>query len=327
MPGSPSDAPAGLIVNGTARSGRLAFGRTTGQLLARGVRLVAARLVAEPRALRPAVRQVLEAGERLLIVGGGDGTLSTVCTPLARWGATLGVIPLGTANDFARTLGIPTGVDRACEVIAGGRVVDVDLGVLEGVDEQATEHRAEHFLNVASVGLSAAVAAAVSSRAKGLLGPLAYPLATLKAAASARPFATRLHVGAPDPAAGVRAFDDVLQLAVGNGRFYGGGRAVSATAGIDDAALDVYVVCKAGPWQLLRVARRVRSGDFAGLGSVAYDRTDQVLVETDPPMRLNVDGELRGQRTPVRFAVAPNVLRVLVPAGSTAARLDQEPPR
>ena len=327
MPGSPSDAPAGLIVNGTARSGRLAFGRTTGQLLARGVRLVAARLVAEPRALRPAVRQVLEAGARLLIVGGGDGTLSTVCTPLARWGATLGVIPLGTANDFARTLGIPTGVDRACEVIAGGRVVDVDLGVLEGVDEQATEHRAEHFLNVASVGLGAAVAAAVSSRAKGLLGPLAYPLATLKAAASARPFATRLHVGAPDPAAGVRSFDDVLQIAVGNGRLYGGGRAVSATAGIDDAALDVYVVCKAGPWQLLRVARRVRSGDFAGLGSVAYDRTDQLLVETDPPMRLNVDGELRGQRTPVRFAVAPNVLRVLVPAGSTAARLDQEPPR
>ncbi len=318
---------AGLIVNARARSGRLAFARATDQLLARGVKLAEARLVAEPSGLRAAVQQALQAGARLLIVGGGDGTLSTVSTVLARWGATLGVIPLGTANDFARTLGIPGGVDRACAVIAGGQVVDVDLGVLEGVDEQGTEHEAGHFLNVASVSLGAAVAGAVSTRAKGLLGPLAYPVATLKAGASPRPFAARLAVGAKDPAAGPLEFDHVLQLAVGNGRFYGGGRAVSTTAGIDEGALDLYVVGRRGPWELLRVARRLRSGEFAGLGSVASYRTDQVLVKTDPPMAINVDGELRGQRTPVRITVARNALRVLVPAGSSAARLDQEPPR
>ncbi len=207
-------------------------------------------------------------------------------------------------------------MDRACAVIAGGQVVDVDLGVLEGVDEQGTEHEAGHFLNVASVGLGAAGAGAVSTRAKGLLGPLAYPVATLKAGASPRPFAARLGVGAKDPAAGPLEFDHVLQLAVGNGRFYGGGRAVSTTAGIDEGALDLYVVGRRGPWELLRVAR-----------PVASYRTDQVLVKTDPPMAINVDGELRGQRTPVRITVARNALRVLVPAGSSAARLDQEPPR
>src|SRR6266542_4377536 len=226
----------------------------------------------------------------------------------------------------------PWGVDRACAVIAGGQVVDVDLGVLEGVDEQGTEHEAGHFLNVASVGLGAAGAGAVSTRAKGLLGPLAYPVATLKAGASPRPFAARLGVGAKDPAAGPLEFDHVLQLAVGNGRFYGGGRAVSTTAGIDEGALDLYVVGRRGPWELLRVARRLRSGEFAGLGSVASYRTDQVLVKTDPPMAINVDGELRGQRTPVRITVARNALRCwsqpapALPASTRSPRGDAPSP-
>lgn len=350
------DAKFSLIVNAQARAGRPALERARDQLLRRGIKLMGARLVTEPFDLKPTVREVLAAGSRLLIVGGGDGTLSSVCTLLAHSEVTLGVIPLGTANDFARTVGIPTGVDRACDVIADGQVVDVDLGMLDGMGVGGADH-VDHYLNVASIGLGAVVAGAMSTRAKRLLGPLAYPLATLKAAVSARSFMACLTLPAQDTATGpardtatgtgppvgfrarppprpplgssqwgFRDLDDVLHIAVGNGRFYGGGRAVSVTAGIDDAALDVYVVTRGRPWELLRVARRLKGGDFSGLASVVCYRADEVRIETQPLLPLNVDGELRGQHTPVRVAVARNALRVLVPAGSTAARLDDEDP-
>lgn len=190
-------------------------------------------------------------------------------------------------------------------------MVDVDLGVADG----------HPFLNVASIGFGAAVAEAMSSRAKKLFGPLAYPVVTVKVAASIKPFAAQLSL--PDGESGVQAFDHVLQIAVGNGRFYGGGRAVSAAAGIDDGALDVYVLTAARRLELIKIPARLRSGEFEGLRSVASYRTGHMRIETDPPLKVNTDGELRGH-TPADFSVARNALEVIVPAGSQAARLDRD---
>src|SRR5699024_2395493 len=99
----------------------------------------------------------------LLVLGGGDGTVSSVVDHLADELPVLGLLPLGTANDFARTLQIPTDLRRACEVIAGHRVVDVDLGLAED----------NYFVNVASAGLSVAVTQGLSSRLKRRVGALA----------------------------------------------------------------------------------------------------------------------------------------------------------
>lgn len=312
VPGS--SVGACLVVNGRARDGKEVFERARNHLVEGGVRLVNARLVEDPADLVATIEAALGAGSDLIVIGGGDGTLSSASAVLRGSTATLGVIPLGTANDSARSLNIPLDVELACEVVSGGHVTDIDVG-LAG---DAT------YLNVASIGLGAAVAAAVSHRTKQVLGPAAYPVAALRAAATTRPFAADLTfaTGGPAPV----HFAKVVQIAVGNGRFYGGGRAVSATAGIDDGTLDVYVVTANRPTELARVARRLKSGDFSGLSSTSGYRTTEVLVATDPPQAVNLDGELPGLMTPVRLTVARNALRVLVAPGSTAARLDDGSP-
>lgn len=296
----------GLVVNARARSGRRAFEKARAALAARGVALLSAHLVQEPAEVKMMVERALDGGVRRLVIGGGDGTLSSVSGLVAGCGAVMGVIPLGTANDFARTLGIPSGVEQACEVVACGRVARVDLGIAGD----------RHFLNVASFGLGATVAQKVSASGKKMLGPLAYPLATARALASTPRFSVRIAF----PAGGREELGcpDVLQVAVGNGRFYGGGRSISPFASINDESLDVCVITRGPAAEMLKVARRVRSGDYSGLRSVMAFRTPELSVETTPVLPLNVDGELRQTDGPVRFGVRPGALQVLVPPAGPA---------
>src|SRR5688572_23523700 len=120
-------APAVLLVNTRARAGRKAFRPVQRALSERGVALSRAWAVAEPEAIAPLVREALADGARLILVGGGDGTLSAAASVLTGTQAVLGVLPLGTGNDFSRSLSIPRRLGAACEVIARGRVKAVDV--------------------------------------------------------------------------------------------------------------------------------------------------------------------------------------------------------
>ncbi|MCA1740105.1 MAG: diacylglycerol kinase, partial [Actinobacteria bacterium] len=113
----------------------------------------------------------------------------------------------------------------------------------------------------------------------------------------------------------------LLQVAVGNGRFYGGGMVVAPGSGIDDRLLDVYAIKLGRRRDLFGVVRYLRSGDFVRNESVDHFRTSRVLLETEPELPINVDGELV-TRTPEEFAVADNALHVIVPETSTAARYE-----
>jgi len=126
--------------------------------------------------------RVLADGHDLVVVGGGDGTVSYAAGRVVGTNVVLGVLPLGTANDFARTLEIPNNLAEACATVADGKVVDIDLGRANG----------KPFLNVASAGLSVAVTEALSPRLKRYIGPLAYNIATLRAYARHKPFRARL---------------------------------------------------------------------------------------------------------------------------------------
>jgi diacylglycerol kinase family enzyme len=216
---------------------------------------------------------------------------------------------LGTANDFARTLQIPPGLEEACETVAHGKVVDVDLGL-------AGEN---FYVNVASVGVGVEVTRALSPRLKKSVGPLAYPVAAIKAFFKHEPFAARF--GFPDGDHEPAEYDRLLQVAVGNGRFYGGGMVVAPGAGIDDRYLDVYAIRHGRKRDLVSVARYLKSDNFVESESVDHFRTRRVLLGTEPELPVNVDGELVA-RTPKEFSLAPNALRVIVPEASTAARRD-----
>src|SRR3712207_6822240 len=164
---------AALIVNTRSRSGERTFFQALDRLQDLGVSLGVTYAIRDPARLPETVREVLDhgSGYRFLILGGGDGSVSSVVDFLAHHHVVLGLLPLGTANDFARTLGIPASVEKACEAIAGGKVVDVDLGLAGD----------NYYVNVASVGLSVGVTQALSPQLKRTIGALAYPTAAIRA--------------------------------------------------------------------------------------------------------------------------------------------------
>jgi diacylglycerol kinase (ATP) len=302
---------AALIVNTRSRSGERAFFEALDRLEKLGLPLGATYAIRDPVRLPETVREVLQDGPeyRLLILGGGDGSVSSVVDFLAHHHVTLGLLPLGTANDFARTLGIPSDIEEACQTIAGGKVVDVDLGLAGD----------NYYVNVASVGLGVEATQALSPRLKKSAGPLAYPVAAVRAFLRHEPFSARLIF--PDGDYEPVEYGRLLQVAVGNGRFYGGGMVVAPESGIDDRRLDVYAIELGRHRDLIGVARYLKSGDFIRSESVGHYRTERVRFETEPDLPINIDGEVVA-RTPQDFSVVHNALKVLVPPESTAARQD-----
>jgi diacylglycerol kinase (ATP) len=302
---------AALIVNTRSRSAERVFFRALDRLQELKVPLGATYPIRDPVRLPETVREVLGdgSGYETLILGGGDGSVSSVVDFLAHHDVTLGLLPLGTANDFARTLGIPPEVDGACDAIARGKVVDVDLGL-------AGEN---YYVNVASVGLGVGATRSLAPWVKKSVGPLAYPVAAIKAFMTHEPFSARLVF--PDGDHEPVEHERLLQVAVGNGRFYGGGMVVAPGSGIDDKSLDVYAIRLGRHRDLLGAARYLKSGDFIRNESVSQYRTARVRLETDPQLSVNIDGELVA-RTPQDFSVAANALKVLVPQDSASARRD-----
>jgi diacylglycerol kinase (ATP) len=301
--------PAALIVNTRSRTGERAFFQALDHLQEMHVPLGVTYPIRDPARLPEAVQEVLGDGYEFLILGGGDGTVSSVVDFLADRGTLLGLLPLGTANDFARTLDIPEDIEEACKLIANGKVVDIDLGLAGD----------NFYVNVASVGLSVEATRALSPWLKKSTGPLAYPVAAIRAFLKHEPFSAKLTFpeGDHEPV----EYDRLLQVAVGNGRFYGGGMIVALESGIDDKTLDIYAIDLGRRRDLIGAVRYLKSGDFIKTDGVHNFRTPRVRLETDPDLPVNIDGEVV-TRTPQDFSVAQNALNVLVPQDSTAARQD-----
>ncbi|KAJ1684523.1 hypothetical protein LUZ63_020278 [Rhynchospora breviuscula] len=309
-----------VVVNTAARRGAGALGVAQAELERSDVGEVTVHRLDGGHDLARTLHAVVAAGPDLLVVGGGDGTVSRAAEAVAGTSTTLGVLPLGTANDFARTLQIPADLPGAVRTLTHGKVVDVDLGWMTRSDPDGTGSGiTTGYLNVASVGLSTGVTAALSPRAKRLLGPAAYPVATLRAFRRHRPFTASLTF--PDGDHPDLEMTDLLQVAVGNGKHYGGGNAVSPVASLDDHLLDVYAIDRGRWWDHVSIARLFRDGRFVEHDRVVHVRTRSVRVTTDEPMPVNLDGEIAGH-TPAAFTVERNAVRVVVPLGSDAARLD-----
>jgi YegS/Rv2252/BmrU family lipid kinase len=253
--------------------------------------------------------RVLADGHDLVVVGGGDGTVSYAAGRIAGTNVVLGVLPLGTANDFARTLEIPNNLAEACATVAKGKVVDIDVGRANG----------EPFLNVASVGLSVAVTEALSPRLKRHIGPLAYAIATLSAYARHKAFRARLEF--PEGDHEPMELENLLQVAVGNGRHYGGGNTVSPTAGIDDHTLDIYAILAAPLREHVKIARLLKDGSFIEHDRVYHLTSRRVRLVTEEPLPVNLDGEI-ATTTPADFTVQRNAVHVVVPQSSTSALFD-----
>ncbi|TQJ59943.1 YegS/Rv2252/BmrU family lipid kinase [Arthrobacter sp. SLBN-83] len=298
-----------LVINAGARLAAAGSEPVVDKLQKAGLPISAVHLVRSGADLASTLGRVAADGHDLVVVGGGDGTVSFAAGFFAGTGTVLGVLPLGTANDLARTLDIPANLDAACVALAEGKVVDIDLGRANG----------QPFLNVASVGLSVGVTESLSPRLKRRLGPLAYGVAAIRAYARHKHFRARLEF--PEGDHEPLELENMLQVAVGNGRHYGGGNAVSPTAGIDDHTLDIYAIPGAPLREHVRIARLLKDGSFVERDGVYHLTTQRVRLVTEPPIPVNLDGEI-ATATPVDFTIDRNAVHVVVPQNSTAARLD-----
>lgn len=250
-------------------------------------------------------RRIRDAGGATVILGGGDGTLHAAAPALRDLGRPFGLLPLGTANDLARSLGIPLDPLEAAAVIAAGGSRRIDLGLIDG----------KPFFNVASIGLSAEVVREHEGEGarKRLLGVLNYPLSAWAAFRRHRPFMAELTID------GERLRVRCTQVAVGNGRHYGGGMTMDERAEIDDGWLRVYYLRPAGFWAMLSMLPALRFGWLRRRPDAEVKRAKRVELRTRRPRDIDVDGELNG-RTPVVIEVLPGAVEVFAPPLDAAER-------
>jgi YegS/Rv2252/BmrU family lipid kinase len=231
-----------------------------------------------------------------VVVAGGDGTVNGAIPALIEARKPVGILPFGTANDLARTLGIPADPVAAAEVIVAGATRAVDVGTVNDA----------HFINVASIGLSVKIAEKQDEELKRQWGIFSYVVAAASALNEAQRFEARISCG--DRSETVRAY----QIAIGNGIHFGGGLTVSPEAAIDDGLLDVYAIETASVPELIAIAPRLRDGTLVERDDVAFFRGSSARVETPKPMPVNTDGEVT-TKTPAEFSVLKGALEVFAP--------------
>lgn len=289
---------AALIVNTRSRRGRAWYRQAESCLRDSGIDLVQAIATRDARRVISETALAVQNRLPLVVVGGGDGTLSAVARHFIGSKSVLGVLPLGTGNQFARDLCIPTDVDAACEIITGGEVSCVDVGTIGD----------DYFLNVATVGLTTRIVENLTVDAKRKLGRLVYLFALTRALRRSRPFNVKLTTDQETNEY------RTLQVVVGNGRFHAGPFPLAPEARITDGKLVVYVLNSTSRMGLLRFALRLPGGHHVDLEEVPAFWTTQGRIETAPVERVTVDGEIEF-RTPVDFGIAEKAIRVMTPPG------------
>lgn len=297
---SPLPRQAILVVNAASRSGADAFEAARDKLIAAGVELLDARAVEDPQRLDDEVRSAIELAP-MVVVGGGDGTLASAVDHFLGTGTVFAVLPLGTANSFARALGIPLDLDGAVGVITGGRRKRIDLGAIDG----------DHFVNTASIGLSPMVAQSVPPRLKRALGRLGYLAWAVRCAFKFRPF--RLTIEEDD----VRYRFWATEVRIANGGHFGGVELVE-TAELDSGEIVIEAVTGTSvaklAWTWLAALARLPRSETNSLEL----RGPEFRIDTRPRRRVSIDGEL-SKKTPLTVRIARAAVEVAAPKDATPA--------
>jgi YegS/Rv2252/BmrU family lipid kinase len=286
-----------LVVNTRSRKGRRHCPRLPARLAAAGVPVQATFPVDDPSRLHQVLTEALALDPDLLVFGGGDGSLTAAAGRLAYHDTALGVLPLGTTNNLARSLGLPLDLPGAITTLADGKVADVDLARAGG----------DLFANMASIGLSVQVAQATPASLKRLLGRAAYTLTALRHLPAHRPFKATLTTDSTQRVLWTH------QLNIANGAYHTG-RRITRDASVDDRLLVVYGLGDASRLHLTgQTLGQVLAGPRRWRADQRYLSTRELRVATDPPLPLDLDGEVCGT-TPVGITLLPQALRVLVPS-------------
>ncbi len=240
----------------------------------------------------------------VVVAGGGDGTVNTVANAIVAHDIALGVLPLGTLNHFARDLGVPVDMREAAAVIIAGHNIRIDAGVVNG----------RIFLNNSSVGLYPRIVQLRERyRARGLEKWIVAAWATLQV--TRKPRALRMKLGVD----GHAAVQTTPLIFIGNNEYRMAGFDAASRASLAEGQLALYVVQGDGRWALLRLVWRILVGTATDTGALVMSTATSASIDlpfdsliTELPVA--VDGEVTTLTLPLRYAIRPGALRVMVPA-------------
>jgi diacylglycerol kinase (ATP) len=253
-------------------------------------------------AIAKIVERAISAGAELLIAAGGDGTVTAVANAIltAKSTVPMAIIPLGTGNDLARSLGVPLDPEAAVTLLttAKRRAIDV-VHVRSGAD-------GSFMLNMATGGSSTQTTQATTKESKRRFKAWSYFLNSWRAITGRRAFKVRAW------ADGRRVKCKALNITVANGRSAGGGFVLAPHAELDDGLIDFVAVRRSSWWDLIRMAAKLLVGRLNNDPKLLEVRCRRLELTAKPAFALSVDGEV-GLRTPIVFTVAPGALTVLVP--------------
>jgi YegS/Rv2252/BmrU family lipid kinase len=248
-------------------------------------------------------------GANLIVVVGGDGTLNEIVNGLTRtprMDVDLALVPSGTADDFARSFGIPRDVERALELAGGSTARTLDIGRARFLDHAGAESE-RHFVNFAGAGISGAIARRGEQTSRLLGARVAYFWATV--AVFSRWKSAEMRVRAD----GEQREGRMHEVFVANGGYAAGGMRVAPQADTGDGLLETVLIGDFSKPEFMVTFPKIYRGTHVGHPKVEVLRARRVSVEAAAPLPVVLDGEQPGT-TPAEFEVVPGALRLRVPA-------------
>jgi len=287
-----------LIVNGKSQRGRKLFKHAKNLLSSNGITIDKAICVRKPKEIDKTVVDCIASGIDMIIIGGGDGTISGAVDFGVKKDILFAVLPLGTSNSFARSLGIPLDLESAITVIKSGKTEKIDLGLIGG----------DYFANTASIGLTVEVNRSVSNDFKRSFGRIVYlPLAIWKLI-NFQPFEVTVTTST-----GATKYN-CIEMLIANGQFQGGvPLALNAKLASGKLILKIFLCNNwkdklnlLGYWFMSLFRHNIRNKRIKQFGF------DNAKIETEMPMYVDIDGEAT-IKTPIDVSVAEKVLSIIVP--------------
>lgn len=274
--------------------------RIGGAMAAHGVAFDIVETKTEEEGLQ-VVRQAVDLGYKAVVAAGGDGTIALALRGTARTGIPVAILPFGTGNQLALNFGIPNSLEDAVRVAVEGRVEAIDLGLFDGA----------HFALIAGAGLDAEVMASATVELKNKIGILAYFYSGIKHVIASKSAKYVIH--ADDQVVEVEA----AMVLLANAGLIGAGSLpmevmVAPRADLQDGLLDVAVFAPRHLPDMAGILWRMATRRFAGDDRMFFLQARKVRIETDPPVAIQVDGQVRGE-TPLEVEIDPLAGRILVP--------------
>jgi YegS/Rv2252/BmrU family lipid kinase len=292
----PVPREAVLVVNAASRRGRELFGQAKTLIEQSGIKLISAHAVRDPKKLNPTVEQAVIDGAPMVIVGGGDGSLSCTVDFVVERDCVFALLPLGTANSFARTLGIPLDLEGAVQTIATGKRLRIDLGVIDG----------DYFANCAAMGLSPMIGEGVPHNLKRYLGRFGYLIWATWCLIRFHAFKLSIDDGERKETMWA------TEVRIANGRFHGGVELVEE-ASLQSGDIIIQAVTGRSVLRLIWNWAATMLNLPYRKAQVQEFRANRFRIDTKPRQPISIDGEVLA-KTPAVVEVAERAIEVVVPA-------------